>query len=158
MSRTLRLAPLALVIAILAAGCGNSSNTGAAKLVAEADPICKQVSAERTAANTAVSNAKGSTTKTLQALARVAPPVAVDEHQAIARLRSLKAPSSLSTDWQKLLSGMEQLANDATAIGNDAKAGKYTDITALTASGRKLREQLTAIATRDGFTYCGRTS
>jgi hypothetical protein len=158
MPRKLRFVPVALVLAIVAAGCGSSSNTGAAKLIAQADPICKQVSLKRTAANTAVSKAGASTSKTLRALARVAPPVAVDEHQAIVRLRALKAPSALSSDWQKLLSGMEQLANDATAIGSDAKAGEYKDITSLTASGRKVREQITAIATRDGFTYCGRTS
>ena len=158
MPRKLRLAPVALVIALAAAGCGSSSNTGGAKLVAEADPICKQVSVERTAANTAVSKAGSSTSKTLQVLARVAPPVAADEQRAIVRLRAIKAPSSLASDWQRLLAGMEQLANDATKIGSDAKAGQYNDVTSLTASGRKVREQITAIATRDGFTYCGRTS
>jgi hypothetical protein len=158
MPRKLRLAPVALVIALVAAGCGSSSDTGASKLVAEADPICKQVSVERTAANTAVSNASSSTAKTLQVLARVAPPVAADEQRAIVRLRALKAPASLASDWQKLLAGMEQLANDATKIGADAKSGHYKDVTLLTANGRTVREQITAIATRDGFTYCGRTS
>jgi hypothetical protein len=163
MPRKLRLVPVALVLAIAAAGCGSSSNgsssnTSKAKLVAQADPICKQVSVERTAANSAVQNVASSTSKTLQVLARVAPPVAVDEHHAIVRLRALEAPASLASDWQKLLTGMEQLANDAAATGTDAKAGNYKDVTSITASGRKLREQLAAIATRDGFTYCGRTS
>jgi hypothetical protein len=158
MPSKLRLAPIAIVIAIAAAGCGSSSNPAKAKLVAEADPICKQVSVKRSAANAAVQQAGRSTSKTLTTLARVAPPVAVDEHQAIIRLRALKAPASLASDWQKLLNGMAQLANDATEIGDDAKAGEYKAITSLTASGRKLREQLTEISTRDGVTYCGRTS
>jgi hypothetical protein len=161
MPRKLRLAPFALVLALVAAGCGSSgssSSTGAAKLVAAADPICKQVSVARAAANTAVTSAGTSTSKTLQALARFAPPVAVDEHQAIVRLRTINAPAALSSDWQKLLSGMEQLANDTTAIGNDAKAGKYAVITTITTSARKLRDQLTEIATHDGFAYCGRSS
>jgi hypothetical protein len=158
MPRNLRLATVALVLAIVAAGCGSSGSSGNASLVAEADPICKQVSVERTAANSAISKAGSSTSKTLAVLARVAPPVAADEQRAIVRLRAIKAPSSLASDWQKLLAGMEQLANDATKIGADAKSGHYKDVTSLTASGRKVREQITAIATRDGFTYCGRTS
>jgi hypothetical protein len=173
MPRKLRLASIAIVVASVVAGCGGSTstntstNTGsgsgsgsvhtaAAKhLVAEADPICKQVDVERTAANTAVANAGSSTSKVLQTLARVAPPVAADERRAVVRLRAIEAPASLASDWQKLLTGIEQLATDATAIGTDAKAGEYKDVTSLTASGRKLREGLTEIATRDGFTYCG---
>jgi hypothetical protein len=162
MSRTLRLAPIAVIVAIAAAGCGSSNNSSStsskAKLVAAADPICKQISTARTAANAAVSKVSSSTAKTLATLARVAPPVAADEHQAVGRLHALHVPSSLTSDWRQLLAGMETLANDATQIGEHAKAHEYKAIVSLTSSGRKVREQLTTIANRDGFTYCGRTS
>ncbi len=158
MPRKLRLVPIAIVVAIAVAGCGTSSTNGKAKLVAEADPICKQISIDRTAANAEVSKAKSSTAKTLRVLARVAPPVAAAEHRMVARLHALSVPSSLASEWQQLLAGMEQLADDATQIGEQAKANDYKTIASLTASGRTIREHLTAIAARDGFTYCGRTS
>jgi hypothetical protein len=158
MPRKLRLVTIAAVIATAVAGCGGSSATSKQKLVAEADQICKPISVQRTAANSEVSKASGSTAKTLAALARVAPPVAEAEHRVIAHLHALKAPASLTSDWHQLLAGMEQLANDATQIGVHAQAHDYKAIVSLTSSGRKVREQLTTIATRDGFAYCGRTS
>jgi len=154
----LRLAPIAIVIAVSAAGCGGSSGTTKTKLVAEADPICKQVAVARAAANTAIAKAGSSTSKSLKIVARVAPPIGAEELKAVAKLRTIKAPASLESDWRQLLSGMEQLGNDASALGAHAKAGEYKALTSITASGRKLRERLTKIATRDGFSYCGRTS
>lgn len=158
MPSKLRIVPIAVVIATAVAGCGGSNATSKRKLVAEADGICKQISVERTAANKQVSKANGSTAKALAVLARVAPPVAADEHREIARLRALKVPSSLTADWQKLLTGMEQLANDASQIGSKAAAKDYKGIVSVTASGRKIRKSITAIATHDGFSYCGLTS
>jgi hypothetical protein len=158
MPHKLRFAPFAAILAIAAAGCGSSGGSARAQLVAQADPVCKQVAAQRLAANTAVGKVGTSTAKTLQALARLAPAVAVDEHQAVARLRALKAPSSLADDWQLLLTGMQQLADDTTRIAADSKAKNYKEVEAITSSGRRLRQQLTVIAARDGFSYCGRTS
>jgi hypothetical protein len=159
MYRMRHLAPVLIVVSVGVAGCGGSaSSTTRQTFVAQADPICKQVSVARTAANEAVNKVGSSQTKELAVLARLAPGVAADEQRAVVKLRALTPPSSLSSDWHVLLTGMQQLANDATEIGTDAKAGKYDDVTSITASGRKLREGLTAIAVRDGFTYCGRTS
>ncbi|HEY4810837.1 MAG TPA: hypothetical protein VIH71_07250 [Solirubrobacteraceae bacterium] len=166
MPRKLCLVSIVIVIATALAGCGGSSNgsssasppTGRQKLVAQADPLCKLITAQRAAANAEVSKARASTAKTLAALARFAPAVGEVEHHVIVRLHTLKAPASLASDWQTLLAGMEQLARDATQIGEHAKAHDYKAIVTLTSSGRKVRKQLTSIATRDGFTYCGRTS
>jgi hypothetical protein len=157
MPRKLRLVPIAIVIATAVAGCG-SSTSGNAKFVAEADPICKQTLAKRSTANAEVSKVSSSTAKILAVLARVAPPVAAEDHHAITRLQALKAPASLSTDWRQLLAGMEVLANDATQIGEHAKTHDYGAIVSLTASGNKVREGLIPIAAHDGFAYCGRTS
>jgi hypothetical protein len=159
MPRKLRPALIAAVVAIAAAGCGSSSGPLVkAQLVAKADPICEQVAAKRSTANAAANKAGFSSAKTLQVLARLAPPVAKLEHEAIVRLRTLKPPASMTSDWQKLLAGMEQLADDATQIGVRAKANDYQGVVSLNTSGRKVREKITKIATRDGFTYCGRTS
>jgi hypothetical protein len=160
MPRKLRLALIAAVVAIAAAGCGSSGSgpLARAQLVAKADPICEQIAAKRSSANAAVNKPGFSSAKILQVLARLAPPVAKFEHEAIVRLRTLKPAASMSSDWQKLLVGMEQLADDATQIGVRAKANDYKGVVSLNTSGRKVREQITTIATRDGFTYCGRTS
>jgi hypothetical protein len=53
---------------------------------------------------------------------------------------------------------MHQLAEDAVQIGAQAKANKLKNVESITSSARVLRQQLTAIATRNGFTYCGITS
>jgi hypothetical protein len=159
MPRKLRLAPVALVIALVASGCGSSGSAPTRQsFVAQADPICKQVSIVRNSANAAVNNVSPSTTKELSVLARVAPSVASDEQQAVAKLRTLAPPSSLSGDWHALLTGMQQLAGDAAQIAADAKSDKFEAVKSITDSGRQLRQQLTAIASRDGFVYCGRTS
>jgi hypothetical protein len=159
MYRIPRLAPLLILVAIAAAGCGSSGSSPTRQsFVAQADPICKQVSSERSAANAAVNKVSPSTTKELIVLAKVAPSVAADEEQAVVKLRALTPPSSLSGSWNTLLAGMKQLADDATHTAVDAKAGKLEEVKSITASGRQLRQQLTAIATRDGFVYCGRTS
>jgi hypothetical protein len=160
MSLKLRAISLAVLTVLAVAACGGSGSTTLtrAELVAHADPICKQVSVKRTAANDELRTAGATSTKGLALLARVAPGIATDEHQAIEKLRSLKAPTALGNDWQQLLAGMQTLADDAAQIGAEANAKQLKKVEAITSSARALREQLTTIASRDGFTYCGRTS
>jgi hypothetical protein len=160
MSHKLRLAPIAMILAVAVAGCGssNSSTSSRALFVAQADPICKQVAVERVTANKALEKVAHSTTKELQVLARLAPAVGVHEQQAVVRLRALKAPESLSADWQQMIDGMQQLAQDTAKIAVDAKAHNLKHVEAVTVSGRKVRQTLTALAAHFGFAYCGRTS
>jgi hypothetical protein len=152
-----RFTLLIATASIVATGCG-SQGVSRASLVAQADPICKQVAAKRAAANATVPSSLTTIAQELPALARVAPGVAADERQAVARLRTLKAPASLARDWQTLLAGIEQLANDTAQLGADAKAGDFNTAHALVRRARHLREALTVVAERDGFAYCGRTS
>jgi hypothetical protein len=160
MSLKLRAISLAVLTTVTLAACGSSGSTTLTRgeLVARADPICKQVAAKRTAANEELQKAGATSAQGLDLLARVAPRVATEESQAIDRLRSLKAPSTLTSDWQQLLAGMQTLAADAAQIGAEAKAKDLKKVEAITKSGRSTRERLTTIAQRDGFTYCGRTS
>jgi hypothetical protein len=172
MSRQLRIVTVAIVTAFAAAGCGGTStgtgtstttsssigvrHVAAAKpLVARADPICKLVATKREAANNSL---HGTSKSTLETLARLAPKVSVVEHQALTQLLKLKAPAAVAQDWREMLAGIKQLADDTTQISIDAKANDLKAVEALTASGRSLRTKLTAIAERDGFAYCGRTS
>jgi ABC-type enterochelin transport system substrate-binding protein len=148
---------LVALAAIAIAGCGSSGSAlSKAGLVAKADPICKQVSVARDAANAALS--KTSSSKQLQVLARIAPAVAAAEHQAVDQLRALKAPAALAANWQQMLNGMQQLADDTARLVHDAKANDIKAVEAITSSGRVMRQHLTVIANHIGFTYCGRTS
>ena len=152
------IVPALAALAVAVGGCGSQEAAARARLVAQADPICKQVYASRLAANATLPNSLTVTLGALQALARVAPGVAAYQHQAVDRLRTLKAPASLAHAWQEMLAGMQQLADDTTQLGLDAKAKDIKDTQLVISSGRALRKRLTVIAARDGFAYCGRTS
>jgi hypothetical protein len=159
MVHKLRIAAVLVILsALAAAGCGSQQANGHTQLVAQADPICKQVAAKRSAANSALPSSLVAPKQTLQVLARVAPGVAAYEHDAVRRLRALSPPASLAQDWQEMLAGMQRLANDTSTIGYDAKAKKFDKAHQVVVSGRKLQERLNVIATRDGFAYCGRAS
>ncbi len=150
-----------LAIAMLSTlGCGSSQKTGgeSSTLVAQADPICQQVAERRAAANAALRASGASTAKTLGVLARSAPGVATYEHRAIDQLSALKPPAALASDWRQMLAGMQKLADYATRLGPYALSHNVKGIQALDADGKRIRAGLAAIAARDGFTYCGRTS
>ncbi len=151
-----RLSYLILLTALFA-GCGGGSGSPNAKLIAQADPICKQVNTRVAAENSALghaTNLRGA--HTLQVVAQTGLGLATYEHQAIAKLSALKAPSSLSKDWQTLLEGMQQLANYTAQLAVEAKAKNAQLGEETIARSRELRKQLIAIAARDGFEHCGR--
>ena len=149
-----RLSFLILLSALLL-GCGGSSPN--AKLIAQADPICKRVNVRVATANAALGNAKTIRgARTLQLVAQTGLGLATYEHQAVAQLSALKAPSSLAKDWQTLLSGMQQGANYTAQLAIEAKAKNATLGEETIAKSRELQKQLIAIATHDGFQHCGR--
>lgn len=150
-----RLSFLVVLTVLFVGGCGGSSPN--ANLIAQADPICKQVNARVAAANAAlghVTSLQGA--KTLQQVAQAGIGLANYEHHAVAQLSALKAPSSLSKDWQTLLSGMQQLANYTAQIAIEAGAKNATLGDETIAKSRELHKTLIAIATHDGFQHCGR--
>src|ERR1700733_15569852 len=147
MSPKLRAIPLAALTALAVAACGSSGSTTPtrAELVAKADPICKQIAVRRAAANKQLSKDGSNSTKGLQVLARVAPGVAAYEHQAVAQLRGLTAPASLTSDWQQMLSGMQTLADDAAQIGVDAEAKQLKKTESINSRGRTSPQRHTTI-------------
>lgn len=158
MSTKLFPAAIATLLALVLAGCGSggaSQAKNARQLVAQADPICEKIAKEREAANNKL---HGKSLSTLAALARIAPPIATAEHQAVARLRTIKAPPSVTSDWNELLAGMELLANDTAKMAVEAKRNDLKGVEALDTSGHQVRERLSTIASRNGFKYCGLTS
>ena len=159
------------LLAVILAGCGGSQTltgphtaagahaiSGAQKeLIAKADPICAKASAKRAAANASLgTGASLSSPKTLFAIAQTGPGVAAAEKQAVAKLRELKAPASLEHDWQTLLAGLQTLARATAKLTAYAKENNPQGAKELVAGTQSTRTQLLAIATRDGFTNCGR--
>ncbi len=149
-----RLSFLVLLAALLV-GCGSSSPN--AKLIAQADPICKRVNARVASANAALGNVKTIRgAHTLQLVAQTGIALAEYEHHAVAQLSALKAPSSVAKDWKTLLSGMQQEANYTAQLAIEAKAKNAALGEETIAQSRALQKKLIAIATHDGFQHCGR--
>jgi len=153
------------VAAVILSGCGSSGGSSSssssatvslskAGLIAQADPICKEVTIKREVANKALAAAKDS----LSAVAKAAPEIAADEQQAIVRLRALQAPTALAGDWRTMLAGMQRLATETRELGTLAKSGNTAEAKKVTEGGRQIRKSLATIAARDGFQYCGLTS
>jgi predicted nucleic acid-binding protein len=162
MSRTLKLVPLAALAALAATGCGGQSQSGsagqsqpAAALVAAADPICERVATNTATANQALRAVSRSTAKTLRVLERVAPGIASEERRAVAALGALKQSGSPFQRWRTMLVDMRQLANRDAQLAAAAKAENIAAISRIVAAGVPIQKQLTAIAERGGFIYCG---
>lgn len=147
------------VVVVVLAGCGGTQSlpSGQRKLIAEADPICASASAKRAEANGKLGTVTSLSSPTvLKTIAQTAPGVSAYENEAVSKLRQLSAPASIATDWQTMLAGLQQLAKATGQLGVYAKAKNVTAAEKLLASSKTTREQLLAIAARDGFTNCGR--
>jgi hypothetical protein len=164
--RTSRIlcAVLCTLVAALTAGCGGGSSSAAgpgrelspaaAKLVAQADPICKKVELRRTAVNQKLHSAL-STRARHAVLAEMAPELRSYELGALGKLRTLQVAPPLASEWRTMLAGMRVLAEDAGGLATAAKTSGETAVQAVVAKERKLRRELAVIAERIGFSYCG---
>jgi len=156
------LVALITLPALLCVGCGGSASnsketTARAQLIAQADPICKQTNVKRLTINKTIGEVRTlAGARTLRTIARAMPGLAANEHQAVARLRTLTAPPSLSKDWQEILAGMQQLANNTGKLGVYARSKNVKGLEKVLASSQQLRLQLINVGTRDGFAHCGR--
>jgi hypothetical protein len=165
MQRKVRLsliAPLA-ASAIALAGCGGGSSNNAGggpkhdKLVAVADPICQRLAEKRAAANASVKAVPG-TTGQLKELTQVGPEIAEAEHDAVILLSKLKPSEAEAQEWHAILVGMNALARDTASLVNAAKKNDLSEVHKIDANGQAVRKQLTIIAKRNGFVYCGITT
>jgi hypothetical protein len=154
--RRILLLLLPLLVGVLIAGCGSGGSSPQQKLVAEADPICASASAKRAEANARLGTVTSLSSPTvLKIIGQTAPSVSAYESEAVSKLRRLKAPASLTTDWQTMLTGLQQLANATAQIGSYARSKDVPAAEKVIASSKRTREQLRVIAGRDGFKNCG---
>jgi hypothetical protein len=154
---------LAILAALMAAGCGGGSSktepsgssrppgesVTVARLIAQADPICRRLNVELAAAARARSSV---------ALATSALRNAALERTAVAELSKLTPPAALAQDWRQILEYRRTLAEELVKLGGYAKANDTQAIKALAVSKKRVHKQLFEIARRDGFAHCSRVS
>lgn len=145
---------IAALTALTAAGCGSSASTPKAKLIASADAICKPLNVRRRAANAEVGAV--TTAAALPKVARIAPGLAADERSAVAELRKLTAPAALTENWQKIVAGMQELADNTATLGDDARVGDLASVKQVIHTDQQKERELITIAATVGFAHCGR--
>src|SRR5665811_446099 len=158
-----------LAISLLVAGCGggssNAPGSGAtvsaaastqaasgqptvtaddARLIASADGICRRFNAQLT----------GESRAQTSDIARTAPRNAAIESRAVGELSKLTPPASLASDWSQILAYRRTLAQELVVLAQDARAGNAAGMRALAASKKKVRNELSRLAARDGFKDC----
>jgi hypothetical protein len=147
MSRT-RLVALALAASVLAtSGCGSSGNSSKpltrSELIAKANAICRRVYIRRVALKI---------TKQ-QDYARIEPQLAAYELAALAEMRKLTPPASMTSDWQQIIAGAQIIADLTKKFGEYAKAHELGRTRTLYSMAAKVPPSL-ATAKRDGFSDC----
>jgi hypothetical protein len=152
---------LAILVTLVSPGCGGSSKTepsgssrppsksaAVARLIAQADPICRRLNVELAAASRA----------SHVAIATSALRHAALERAAVAELSKLTPPASLANDWRQIIKYRRTLAEELVKLGGYAKANDTQKVKALAVSKTRVHKKLLEIAKRDGFEHCSRVS
>lgn len=166
-------------VAVIVSGCGGSTKSGSstaadvspatsttaaaaksvtaaadaltrAQLIAAADRVCARANA-RIAKPGPAGN-----TGSNQEVAQNAQEIAGYDRAEVAGLRALVPPAELANDMRQIVAGFQGYANDVGTLGTDVQANDNASIQPLIASAKKLHEQVTAIAKRDGLTDCAK--
>jgi hypothetical protein len=146
-----RLAALTLVATVLAAsGCGGSAGSTKpltrSELIARGDTICRRINARLAAIRI----------KSAKDYARLG----AFEQAAVANMRELTPPASMSSGWGQVVSGAQTLADATAKIGTFPRVEAFGTTPAaheaFAAAGAGTR-QMVAAAQREGFKDCART-
>jgi hypothetical protein len=156
-----RWAPCAITItALAAAGCGGGSATTRstqtvaggdlagprARLIAEADVICKRRNAALEALPLSGSSARP--------VERYAARSAALEASALTELSGLAVPPSMAHEWQQMLNYTQAIRGDFINLREDAKRDDTRSVPALSRSLTAVKHQLQIVATSAGFKDC----
>ncbi len=170
--RTGRLLPALLLATVLAmTGCGGSSkdtpttsaaasaanstpattptvtrDTSPSSMIATAETICRRLNTEVATHSTTI--------KSLTAIARTADHLAHLEQSALGELAKLKAPATLSHEWQLIIADRQKLANNLIDLSRDAQHKEITKFDSIGASNNTIEHELLATGKRAGLNYC----
>jgi hypothetical protein len=158
-----RSASLGAVVVLALAGCGgvgttkltrsvttaprSSSASGAARLIAKADAICRQVNHELAAGPQRLEGPQ---------IAVTALHNAALERRAVAELSRLTPPGALARDWRQIIAYRQSLAEALAKLGHYAKANDVQRMLALSTSKKQAHQKLSKLASRAGFKDCSR--
>lgn len=95
---------------------------------------------------------------TTAAIARLAPRLAEDERKGAAELRALRAPASMASDWNTIVTSARAIAEDTAKLGRYAKENNLKAAAPLFSADRQSQQRALAVAARDGFKQCSRAS
>ncbi len=121
------------------------SSPASAGLVTRAEAICSRLNETLTVAHVGLDPRK---------IAASVPRNAALELRAVEELSRLRAPATLAADWRKIIAYRFVLAAELSRLASASKAGKTASIRALATSKKRVHRQLSALASRDGFTAC----
>jgi len=121
-----------------------SSSSDASRFTAKADSICKRLDAELTAPKRLV----------MGEIARSARRNAALERKGTVELSKLPPPALLARDWRQILMLREKLADGLVRLVRYAQANDIRAIRTLTTAKLRIHQELSRLATHDGFRYC----
>jgi hypothetical protein len=151
-----------VIAAITTLGCGGKSaparSTGEQiatapagseqSFIAQADAVCARINTEILAVK-----AKGATAAEV---IRVAPRTIALERNGISELAKLGPPSSLTSDWQRILGYRRTLAGELAQLLAMAKRNDGTSIKSLAAAKKHAHAGLSQVSKKSGFKACAK--
>ncbi len=142
--------------AILMAGCGGSTSSGAsgkplsaaaptrASLVTAADAVCRRLNRELAGDNIA----------TVQDIVRVVGRRAAREQRALDELGRLAVPVSLAPQWQQILASRRAIIESIIKVGQVVRTGKVHGMEPILTKSADIARRMRTTAQRAGFSDC----
>jgi hypothetical protein len=151
------------MIALAASGCGGksdassstngkaesgSASSGGQSFAAQADAVCSRINGEILAVKI-----KGASAAEV---IRIVPRTASLERKGISELEKLRPPTSLVSDWQRMLSYRRTLAGELEQLLAMAKRNDGTSIKPLAASKKRTHAGLSKVSKEAGLKACAK--
>jgi hypothetical protein len=121
------------------------SSPASAGLITRAEAICSRLNKALIVGHVGLDPRK---------IAASVPRNAALERRAVVELSRLRAPAKMAADWKKMIIYRFLLAAELSKLANASKADNSASIRALATSKKRVHQQLSALASRDGFTAC----
>jgi hypothetical protein len=138
---------LGVSLALTVAGCGSARPLTRAQLIKRANAICDRVHAKMKAIGPADTPAR---------VAFVARKLAGFQQQELEQMRRLRPPSSLASDWKKIVEGAQELTVNVGTLSTDVQLKKTKQMFEELKQVGEDQKRIAVIVKRDGLTNCVR--
>lgn len=137
------------------AGCGGAGQgSSRSALIAKADAICARTDAHAKAASARITTPHSPDGPREAFIATASATLPISD-RGLSDLRALRAPSALTTDWQRFLA---DVAKENAAGHALLRAARTQDTIAAAETQQTVQAaqlDLEAVSTKDGFSVCG---